>query len=424
MEHVDLNFIKKEDGEIYDAIFSEEKRQTETINLIPSENYVSRAVREASGSVLTNKYSEGYPGKRYYSGQEFADSVERIAIERATKLFGCKYANVQALSGDPANIAAYFALAKPGDTILAMDLSHGGHLTHGHPGFSLSKIYRFVHYKMKNIDTGEIDYNELRSLALEHKPKIIVAGFSAYTRELDYEKFVSIAKEIKAYTMVDIAHIAGLIAGKAFPNPFDANFDIITATTHKSLRGPRGGLILIHESKELAEKIDRAIFPGIQGGPHMNMIAAKAICFKEALQPAFAEYAKQVLKNAKVMEKVLKKRNIRMIAGGTSNHMILADVYDSLGITGKVAQELLESVDLTVNQNLIADDKRSAKDPSGIRFGSPAVTTRGFKEKECEIITNLMIDTLENKDDESRKQKIINEVQELSKKFPIPDILI
>jgi glycine hydroxymethyltransferase len=424
MKNSDLNFIKKKDEEIYDAIVGEERRQEETINLIASENYVSRAVREASGSVLTNKYSEGYPGKRYYSGQEFADSVERLAIERACKLFDCKYANVQPLSGDPANIATYFALAEPGDTILAMDLSHGGHLTHGHSRFALSKIYKFVHYGMKDVDTGEIDYEELRALAREHKPKIIVAGFSAYTRKLDYKKFVEIAREVGAYAVADMAHIAGLIAGGALTNPFDAGFDIITTTTHKTLRGPRGGLILIRESKEIAEKIDKAVFPGIQGGPHMNMIVSKAVCFREALSSSFAEYAKQILKNAKAMEKVLKQRNIRMIAGGTSNHMLLADVYSSLGITGKEAQEVLESVGITVNMNVIADDKRSPADPSGIRIGTPAITTRGLKEKESELVTHSMLDALENKDNENKKQEIANQIQTLSKKFPIPDILI
>ncbi|MFQ5661749.1 MAG: serine hydroxymethyltransferase [Candidatus Paceibacteria bacterium] len=434
MEHGDLNYIKKEDEEVYKAISGEEKRQEETINLIASENYVSRAVREASGSVLTNKYSEGYPGKRYYSGQEFTDSVERIAIERACKLFGCKFANVQPLSGDPANIAAYFALAKPGDTILAMDLSHGGHLTHGHHATLPAKIYKFVHYKMSNIDTGEIDYDELARLAREHKPKIIVAGFSAYTRDLDYEKFVEIAREVGAYAIADIAHIAGMIAGGALENPFDAGFDVMTSTTHKSLRGPRGGLILIRENEELAKKIDKAVFPGIQGGPHMNMIAAKAVCFKEALEPAFKEYAKQVLKNAKAMEKVFKERNIRMIAGGTTNHMILADVFGSLGVSGKEAQEVLESVGITVNMNVIADDKRGAKDPSGIRVGVPAITTRGLKEKECELVANLILDALENENDasprlvglgpKSKKQEIANETKKLSNKFPIPDILI
>lgn len=434
MKHENLDHIKKEDEEIYDAISGEEKRQKETINLIASENYVSSAVKEASGSVLANKYSEGYPGKRYYSGQEFSDSVERIAIERACKLFGCKYANVQPLSGDPANIATYFALAKPGDTILAMDLSHGGHLSHGHSGFSPSKIYKFVHYKMKNIETGEIDYDVLARLAREHKPKIIVAGFSAYTGKLNYKKFVEVAREVGAYAVADVAHIAGLIAGDALENPFDAGFDIMTSTTHKSLRGPRGGLILIRESEELAKKIDKAVFPGLQGGPHMNMIAAKAVCFREALQPAFKEYAKQVLKNAKAMEKVFKERNIRMIAGGTTNHMILADVFGSLGVSGKEAQEVLESVGITVNMNVIADDKRGAKDPSGIRVGVPAITTRRLKEKECELVANLILDVLENYDDasprlvglgpKSKKQEIVNEIKKLSKKFPIPDILI
>ena len=296
----------------------EEKRQAEGLELIPSENYVSRAVREANSSNLTNKYSEGYPGKRYYGGQMYTDIVENIARDRAKKLFGAKFANVQPHAGAPANVAMYFALLAPGDTILGMDLSHGGHLTHGHPVTYLTKIYKFVRYKMKNIETGAIDYDEMREVAKREKPKILLAGYSAYPRELDYKKFVEIARETGALAIMDIAHIAGLIAGKAVKNPFDFGFDIMTTTTHKTLRGPRGGMILTRENEDLAKKIDKSVFPGFQGGPLMNAIAAKAVCFGEALKPSFRTYAKQILKNAKAMEKVFKKENVRMITGGRS----------------------------------------------------------------------------------------------------------
>ncbi len=289
------------DTEIFDAISGEAKRQAEGLELIPSENYVSKEVLEANGSILTNKYSEGYPGRRYYGGQEYTDIVERLAISRACELFNAKFANVQPHSGAPANLAVYSALLSPGDTVLGMDLSHGGHLTHGHPMTLPAQIYNFVTYKMKDADTGEIDYEELRKVAHETKPKIILAGFSAYSRTLDYTKFVEIAKEVGAITVADMAHIAGLIAGGALRNPFDDGFDIITTTTHKTLRGPRGGLILVRESEEIAKKIDKAIFPGIQGGPHMHTIAAKAVAFKEAQSPAVKEYAQQVLRNAKAM---------------------------------------------------------------------------------------------------------------------------
>ncbi len=375
------SYIKKHDPKVYKALLGEEERERDGIELIPSENYVSRAVREANGSIFTNKYSEGYPGKRYYGGQEFTDVVERIAIERACKLFNCKFANVQPLSGAPANIAVYFALLELGDTVLGMDLGHGGHLTHGHPVTASAKAYRFVRYKMKDPDTGEIDYEALRETARKEKPKMILAGFSAYSRELDYKKFVSIAKEVGAYTVADMAHIAGLIAGKAVRNPFSDGFDVITTTTHKTLRGPRGGMILTRESEEIATKINKAVFPGLQGGPHMNVIAAKAVCLGEALKPSFRVYAKQVLKNAKAMEAVFKKEGIRMLGGGTSNHLILADVYGSLGISGKEAETVLDEVGITLNKNAIANDTRSPMDPSGIRFGTPAITTRKFKEK-------------------------------------------
>ena len=409
------------DKKVKKLIKGEEKRQRDGLELIPSENYVSRDVLEANGSIFTNKYSEGYPGKRYYGGQDYTDKVERLAIERACKLFNCKFANVQPLSGAPANIATYFALLEPGDTVLGMDLSHGGHLTHGHPVTYIAKLFNFVRYKMKDTRTGEIDYKGLREIALKTKPKIILAGFSAYSRELNYKKFVDIAHEVGAITMADMAHIAGLIAGKAVRNPFDDGFDIITTTTHKTLRGPRGGMILVRNNEEIAKKIDKSVFPGFQGGPHMNNIAAKAVAFGEALTPAFKKYAKQILKNAKAMEKVFHKHKIRMIGGGTDNHLILADVYGSLGVSGKEAQTVLDEVGITLNMNMIADDTRKPMDPSGIRFGTPAITTRGFKEKECALVAELMIETLRNKDNKKKKEEIRKKIKTLAKKFPIPN---
>ncbi len=398
----------------------EEKRQKEGLELIPSENYVSEDVLKANGSIFTNKYSEGYPGRRYYGGQDWTDQVETLAIERVKKLFKCKFANVQPHSGAPANLAVYAALLEPGDTVLGMDLSHGGHLTHGHPMTLPAKIYKFATYKMKNPETGEIDYEDMLKVAKEHKPKLIIAGFSAYPRTLNYKKFVEIAKEVGAITMADMAHIAGLIAGGALRNPFDDGFDIITSTTHKTLRGPRGGLILTRENEEIAKKIDKSIFPGIQGGPHMHIIAAKAVAFGEAGTPKFKQYAKQVLRNAKAMEKVLKKNKVRMIGGGTDNHLILADVYGSLGVTGKEAQTVLDEVGITLNMNSIAGDTRKPLDPSGIRFGTPAITTRGFKEKECEKVAELLIETLRSKDNAKKKAEIKKKVMQLAKKFPVP----
>jgi len=417
-------YIKNQDEKIFSALEGEEKRETEGIELIPSENYVSRAVREANGSVLTNKYAEGYPGKRYYGGQDYTDEVERIAIERAKELFNCKFANVQPLSGAPANVAMYFALMEPGDTVLGMDLSHGGHLTHGHPTTWINKIFNFVRYKMKDTETGEIDYEALREVALKEKPKIILAGFSAYSRELDYAKFVEIAKEVGAYTVADMAHVAGLIAGGVLKNPFDYGFDVITTTTHKTLRGPRGGMILTREDEEIAKKIDKAVFPGLQGGPHMNVIAAKAVAFGEALTSAFKEYATQVLTNAKAMEVVFKKEGIRMLGGGTDNHLILADVYGSLGVTGQEAETVLDSVGITLNKNMIADDPRKPLDPSGIRFGTPAMTTRGMKEAEATRIAEIMITAMRNKDDESKLSELKEEVKTLCLAFPVPESFV
>jgi glycine hydroxymethyltransferase len=408
------------DKKIEKLIKGEAERQRDGLELIPSENYVSQDVLIANGSIFTNKYSEGYPGRRYYGGQEWTDQVETLAIERACKLFKCKFANVQPHSGAPANLAVYAALLQPGDTVLGMDLSHGGHLTHGHPMTLPAKIYKFVTYKMKNPETGEIDYEDMRQVALREKPKLIIAGFSAYPRTLNYKKFVDIAKEVGAITMADMAHIAGLIAAGALRNPFDDGFDIITSTTHKTLRGPRGGLILTRENEEIAKKIDKSIFPGIQGGPHMHIIAAKAVAFGEAATPKFKAYAKQILKNAKAMEKVFKKHKVRMIGGGTDNHLILADVFGSLGVTGKEAQTVLDEVGMTLNMNSIAGDTRKPMDPSGIRFGTPAITTRGFKEKDCALVAELLIETLRNKDNAKKKAEIKKKIKTLARKFPIP----
>lgn len=419
MEH--YPFIKKQDKAVYKAISGEETREAEGIELIPSENYVSRAVKEANASIFTNKYSEGYPGRRYYGGQMYTDIVENIARDRAKKLFKAGYANVQPHAGAPANVAMYFALLEPGDTVLGMDLSHGGHLTHGHPVTYLTKIFRFVRYKMKNIETGEIDYDEMRTVAKREKPKILLGGYSAYPRELDYKKMSDIAHEVGAVAVMDAAHIAGLIAGKAMKNPFDYGFDVITSTTHKTLRGPRGGMILTRESEDIAKKIDKAVFPGFQGGPLMHNVAAKAVCFGEALSPKFKLYAKQILKNAKAMERVFTKSGVRLITGGTSSHLLLADVYTSFGIGGREAETVLDEVGITLNMNTIADDTRKPMDPSGIRFGTPAITTRGFREKECERVAELMIETLKGHTGKKLKRAVRDEIRKLSKKNPVPE---
>lgn len=411
-------FLEREDPDVFRAIDGEDRRQAEVLELIPSENYVSRAVREALASSLTNKYAEGYPGKRYYGGQEFTDEVETIAIERAKKLFGASYANVQPHAGAPANIATYMALMEPGDTIMGMELSHGGHLTHGHPVTYATKLWNFVRYRMKDADTGEIDYDDMLRVAKETRPKVLLAGHSAYPRELDYEKFVAIGKEVGAITVMDAAHVAGLIAGKAAKNPFDYGFDIITTTTHKTLRGPRGGMILTREDAELAKKIDKAVFPGFQGGPLMNAVAAKAVCFGEALRPSFADYAAQVVKNARAMAEVFNEAGVRLITGGTDNHLVLADV-SSLGLSGGEAETLLDAAGITLNKNVIADDPRKPMDPSGIRFGTPALTSRGFGETECAKVARLMLDVLKNRD--AVVPAVTSRVKELAVAQPIPD---
>lgn len=421
-----------QDRQIADLIKGEEQRERDGLELIPSENYVSRQVLDALGSVFTNKYSEGYPGRRYYGGQEFTDQVEQLAIDRAKKLFGADHANVQAHSGAPANEAVYSAWLEPGDTVLAMDLSHGGHLTHGAPVTRSAQLYNFVRYKMKDPATGEIDYDELRQLAITHQPKIILAGFSAYPRELDYEKFAAIGKEVGALLMADMAHIAGLIAGGAAKNPFDYGFHVITTTTHKTLRGPRGGLILskgivgnpLKKPEKTLENIptliDRSIFPGMQGGPHMHSIAAKAVAFHEALQPEFKLYAQQIKKNAAVLADELQKRGFELVTGGTSNHLILADVYKSFGIDGKQVEIALDKIGLTLNANSVADDPLPPFRPSGIRLGTPAITTRGLKERHMAQIADWMKQAIDARDDEEILSTLRKEVKDFVIAFPLP----
>lgn len=420
------------DDIVTQLIAAEAQRQREGLELIPSENYVSQDVLNALGSVFTNKYSEGYPGKRYYGGQEFTDQLEQLAIDRAKQLFGADHANVQPHSGAPANEAVYTAWCQPGDTILAMDLSHGGHLTHGAPVTRSAQLYNFIRYKMKDPATGEIDYDELRRLALEHKPKIILAGFSAYPRELDYEKFAEIGREVGALLMADMAHIAGLIAGGVAKNPLEHGFHVMTTTTHKTLRGPRGGLILsmgtVGNPLKAPEKtleniptlIDRAVFPGMQGGPHMNTIAAKAVAFGEALQPEFRDYAAQVVRNAARLADELKARGFQLVTGGTSNHLILADVHKSFGIDGKVAEVALDRIGLTLNANAVPDDPLPMFRPSGIRLGTPAATTRGLSEDDMVRIADWMKQAIDARDDETRLNELHQEVKDFLKDYPLP----
>ena len=412
------------DKQIEELIKAEKKRQTDGLELIPSENYVSSDVLQALGSVFTNKYSEGYPGRRYYGGQENTDQVEQLAIDRAKKLFKADHANVQPHSGAQANEAVYYAWCEPGDTILAMDLAHGGHLTHGAPVTRSAREYNFIRYGIKNIDTGEIDYEEIRQLALKHKPKIILAGFSAYPRELDYEKFAEIGNEVGAMLMADMSHIAGLIVSGVAKNPFDYGFHVITTTTHKTLRGPRGGLILSRgivgnplkkpekTLENLPTLIDRAVFPGTQGGPHMHTIAAKAVTFGEALQPEFKDYAEQIVKNAKRLAEELQKRGFKLVTGGTSNHLILADIHSSFGIDGKEAEIAMDKIGLTLNANAIPDDPLPRFRPSGIRLGTPAVTTRGAKEDDMEKIAEWMRRSIDNRDNDDELAELRKEVVE------------
>ncbi|HVS78888.1 MAG TPA: serine hydroxymethyltransferase, partial [Candidatus Saccharimonadales bacterium] len=420
------------DQQVAKLIASEEKRQREGLELIPSENYVSRDVLDSLGSVFTNKYSEGYPGRRYYGGQDFTDPLETLAIERAKKLFNADHANVQPHSGAPANVAVYFAWLEPGDTVLGMKLDHGGHLTHGHPVTTMAHLYNFVRYGIKDKETGEIDYEEMRRVALKEKPKIILAGFSAYPRNLDYAKFAEIGKECGAMLMADMAHIAGLIAGKALPNPFDFGFHVITTTTHKTLRGPRGGMILtkgkVSNPLKKVEKtlenlptlIDREVFPGFQGGPHMNNTAAKAVAFGEAMQPEFQAYAQQILKNAKKLADEMMKGGFKLVTNGTDNHLILADVHTSFGIDGQEAEEALDKIGFSLNKNSIPDDTLPPFRPSGIRLGTPAMTTRGLKEQHMSQVADWMLAAIKHRNDHKKLTELRNEVKEFCLQFPLP----
>ncbi len=409
-----MNFdnIKVVDEAVLEIINEEMHRQEYNIELIASENFTSKAVMEAMGSPLTNKYAEGYPHKRYYGGCEVVDKVEDLARERMKKLFGAEHANVQPHSGSQANMGVYFAVLKPGDTVLGMNLSHGGHLTHGSPVNFSGKLFNFVSYGVDK-ETEQIDYEEVRRLALEHKPKMIVAGASAYPRIIDFKKFREISDEVGAYFMVDMAHIAGLVAAGEHPSPIPYA-DFVTTTTHKTLRGPRGGAILCKE--KFAKEIDKSIFPGMQGGPLMHVIAAKAVCFEEALQDSFKTYMQQVTKNAKVLAEELNKYNFRLISGGTDNHLILVDLTNK-NITGKDAEKLLDSVGITVNKNTIPFETLSPFVTSGIRIGTPAVTTRGFKEEEIKEVARLINEVIENRDKDL--SYVRNQVIELCKKYPL-----
>lgn len=415
MEKMEMNYMKNVDPDVYNVIIAEKKRQEEGIELIASENFVSKAVMEAAGSVLTNKYAEGYPKKRYYGGCVNIDIVENLAIERLKEIFGAKYANVQAHSGSQANMGVYVALLEPGDKILGMSLSAGGHLTHGYKISFSGKNYVGLEYGL-NSETELIDFDAIRKIALAEKPKIIVAGASAYSRIIDFQKFREIADEVGAYLMVDMAHIAGLVAAGEHPNPLEYAH-VVTSTTHKTLRGPRGGVILTNH-QEIAEKIDKTIFPGIQGGPLGHIVAAKAVAFKEALTPEFKEYQRQVVKNAKAMAEELVSGGLRIVSGGTDNHLMLVDLR-SKGVTGKVAEKILEEAGITCNKNAIPNDPEKPFITSGIRLGTPAITTRGMKEEEARQIAKMIIKVLNNPEDSQKIAEVKEEVLTLTKKFPL-----
>ena len=410
---LEFNKLKENDKEVYDAVMSELSRQQHKIELIASENFVSETVMETLGTPLTNKYAEGYPGKRYYGGCEYVDVAENLAIERAKEIFGANYANVQPHSGAQANMAVFFALLNPGDTVLSMSLAHGGHLSHGSPVNMSGKYFNIVPYGVTE-DTNLIDYDEVRRLAIENKPKLILAGASAYPRVIDFEKFAEIAKEVGAYLMVDMAHIAGLVAAGLHPNPVPVA-DVVTTTTHKTLRGPRGGLIL-SKDEELGKLFNKAIFPGIQGGPLMHVIASKAVSFKEALSDDFKAYQQQIVKNAKAFADQFEKEGLKMVSGGTDNHLILLDLTET-GVTGKEAEHMLDEVGITVNKNAIPFDKQSPFITSGIRVGTPAGTTRGFKEDDFREIAKLIALTI--KDFDNSQDEVRNRVKALCEKYPL-----
>ena len=408
--------LKNFDQVLWQAIEDEKRRQEEHIELIASENYTSPLVLTAQGSVLTNKYAEGYTGKRYYGGCEYVDVAERLAVERAKQLFAADYANVQPHSGTQANVAAYMAMLSPGDIVLGMNLAHGGHLSHGAPVNFSGKFYRFFSYGL-NLQTGEIDYDEVARLAKEHRPKLIVSGFSAYSRIVDWQRFRAIADSVGALLMADIAHVAGLIAAGLYPSPVRIA-DVTTTTTHKTLRGPRGGMILAKANAELEKKLNSAVFPGDQGGPLMHVIAAKAVAFQEALQPEFIVYQQQVLTNARVMAKTCMARGYKVVSGGTDNHLFLIDLVDK-NITGKDAEATLGQANMTVNKNAIPNDPQSPFITSGLRIGSPAATTRGFKEKECEQVATWMCDILDDLSNQQKIAQVRQQVLQLCEAFPV-----
>jgi len=415
-----LEQLKKSDPQIFDALMHEEVRQSEGIELIPSENYCFPEVYALLGSVFNNKYSEGYPGRRYYGGQENTDIIENLARDRAKALFHAEYANVQPLSGSPMNQAVYFGLLNPGDTILGMDLSHGGHLTHGAPVSHMSKVFNFIRYKTE-IPSGKIDFDKVRALAQEHKPKMILCGFSSYPRELDYASFKKIADEIGAITFADVSHIGGLIAGGALKNPMDFGFDVMTTTTHKSLRGPRGGMIVA--KKEHGPKLDKSVFPGLQGGPHMHQVAAVATTLKLASEPAFKTYAQNVITNAKTLAATLMENNAHLITGGTDNHMMVMDTVTSpCAITGDVAEKALDAAGITLNKQMIPDDPNPPLKPSGIRLGTPAATARGMGEKEMKQLGKIMLQALNAASDAATLAKLHEETKAICKGFPVPGV--
>jgi len=412
--------LEQNDPEVYAALVGEEKRQSAGIELIPSENYCWPEAIAALGSVFTNKYSEGYPGRRYYGGQEFTDVIETLARDRAKELFGVEHANVQPLSGAAMNAAVYLSMLDIGDTVLGMDLSHGGHLTHGAPVSHMGKLYRWIRYKTDPAAGGAIDFDDLRKVARESKPKMIVCGYSSYPRDLDYEKFKAIADEVGAMTMADISHIGGLVAGGVMNNPAAAGFDFITTTTHKSMRGPRGGMILC--KKEFAKQIDKSVFPGLQGGPHMNAVCGIAITLGKALKPEWKDYCRQVLTNAKALAEKLKAGGAELVTGGTENHLLVVDCVKSWDLGGKEAEEALDKVNITCNKQVIPDDPNPPLRPSGIRLGTPAPTTRGFGATEMEKLADWMLRTVVNHEEQHVLDEIRAEVEQMCSQYPVPGI--
>ena len=414
-----LELLEQNDPAVFAALRGEEARQRVGIELIPSENYTFPEVLAALGSVFTNKYSEGYPGRRYYGGQEFTDEIENLARDRAKAVFGCEHANVQPLSGSAMNQAVYLGLLEPGDTILAMDLSHGGHLTHGAPVSHMGKMFNFVRYVTDPSD-GSIDYDQVRKDALEHKPKLVLCGYTSYPRDIDYEKFKGIADEVGAVSMTDASHFGGLVAGGSMKNPFDFGFDVVTTTTHKSLRGPRGGMVLCR--KPFASKIDKSVFPGLQGGPHMNAIAAIAITLQKAQSEEFKQYARQVLINSRTLADALMEKQATLVTGGTDNHMMVVDTVASFGLDGRVAEEALDKVQITTNKQIIPDDPNPPLRPSGIRIGTPAATTRGMVEEDMRQLADWIIKCLQNPEDEASLSQIRDDVEAFCGRFPVPGI--